>query len=50
MEEKITFSVIKADVGGFVGHSAMHSDLIEEAKRRLGAEQEHGMIVDFHVT
>jgi fructose 1,6-bisphosphate aldolase/phosphatase len=50
MEEKITISVIKADVGGFVGHSAMHSDLLEEAKRRLGAEQEHGMIVDFHVT
>ena len=50
MEEKITFSVIKADVGGFVGHSAMHSDLIEEAKRRLGTVQEQGMIVDFHVT
>jgi fructose 1,6-bisphosphate aldolase/phosphatase len=50
MEEKITISVIKADVGGFVGHSAMHSDLIEEAKRRLGAVQEQGMIVDFHVT
>jgi fructose 1,6-bisphosphate aldolase/phosphatase len=50
MEEKITISVIKADVGGFVGHSAMHGDLLDEAKRRLGAEQEHGMIVDFHVT
>jgi fructose 1,6-bisphosphate aldolase/phosphatase len=32
MEEKVTLSVIKADVGGFVGHSGMHPELIEEAK------------------
>ena len=31
---KITFSVIKADVGGFVGRSAMHEELIEEAEER----------------
>ena len=50
MEEKITLSVIKADVGGFVGHSAMHGDLIEEANRRLESAQGRGLIVDFHVT
>ena len=50
MEDKITLSVIKADVGGFVGHSAMHSDLLDEAKGRLGNAQSQGMIVDFHVT
>jgi len=50
MEEKITLSVIKADVGGFVGHSAMHPELIEEAKGRLGSAQGQGMIVDLHVT
>lgn len=27
MEEKIMLSVIKADVGCFVGHSAMHPEL-----------------------
>ena len=31
MNNKITLSVIKADVGGFVGHSGMHEKLIEEA-------------------
>jgi fructose 1,6-bisphosphate aldolase/phosphatase len=50
MENKITLSVIKADVGGFVGHSAMHSNLLEEAKRLLEIAQKQGNIVDFHVT
>ncbi len=48
--DKITVSVIKADVGGFVGHSAMHQALIEEAEQRLKAAQEQGALVDFHVT
>ena len=30
--EKTTLSVIKADVGGFVGHSSIHEELIEEAE------------------
>jgi fructose 1,6-bisphosphate aldolase/phosphatase len=50
MGGKITLSVIKADVGGFVGHSAMHGDLLVEAKRRLGGAQTQGLIIDFHVT
>ncbi|KPL15245.1 MAG: fructose 1,6-bisphosphatase [Bacteroides sp. SM1_62] len=50
MERKISLSVIKADVGGFVGHSAMHDDLIETAKKRLSDEKKKGTIVDFHVT
>lgn len=50
MAEKITLSVIKADVGGFVGHSAMHGDLLEEARRRLKMAQEQGLLIDFHVT
>jgi fructose 1,6-bisphosphate aldolase/phosphatase len=48
--EKITISVIKADVGGYVGHSAMHPDLIEAASLRLKDEQNLGKIIDFHVT
>jgi fructose 1,6-bisphosphate aldolase/phosphatase len=50
MDKKITFSVIKADVGGYVGHSAMHPELIEEAKSHLGIAQTRGAIVDYHVT
>jgi len=47
---KITFSVIKADVGGFVGHSSMHKSLMEKAEELLEAAQAQGLIVDFHVT
>ncbi len=50
MTDKITLSVIKADVGGFVGHSAMHLQVLEEARRRLTAAQKKGLLVDFHVT
>jgi fructose 1,6-bisphosphate aldolase/phosphatase len=50
MAEKITLSVIKADVGGYVGHSAMHDDLIQEALQMLSIAQGEGLIVDYHVT
>lgn len=50
MEKKITLSIIKADVGGFVGHSGMHEELLEEAKNRLKTAQMQNLIVDFHVT
>jgi len=50
MGEKITLSVIKADVGGYVGHSSMHPDLLEEARNRLEVARRDGRIVDFHVT
>lgn len=45
-----TLSVIKADVGGYVGHSAMHDDLISKAKESMKAAQAKSLIVDFHVT
>jgi fructose 1,6-bisphosphate aldolase/phosphatase len=47
---EITLSVIKADVGGFVGHSSIHPELIEEAEDCLLAAQRSDLIVDFHVT
>lgn len=50
MKKKITLSVIKADVGGYVGHSSMHEDLLKEAEDRLKTAQTQGLIVDFHVT
>ncbi|KPJ96634.1 MAG: fructose 1,6-bisphosphatase [Gammaproteobacteria bacterium SG8_11] len=50
MNNKITISVIKADVGGYVGHSAMHSDLIDEARDLLDGAQKRELIIDFQVT
>lgn len=48
--EKVTFSVIKADVGGFVGHSHMHPELVETANEALDVAKLQGRIIDFHVT
>ncbi len=50
MAEKITLSAIKADVGGFVGHSSMHPALMEKAEELLENVKNQGMLVDFHVT
>lgn len=47
---KITLSVIKADVGGFVGHSSSHPDVLNVAKNILQEEKDKGFIKDFHVT
>ena len=47
--DKITLSVIKADVGGFVGHSSVHPALLEKAKESL-TKARSGLLVDFHVT
>lgn len=48
--QAVTLSVIKADVGGFVGHSSMHEELIEEADDRLLAAQRDDVLIDYHVT
>ena len=47
MGEKLTLSVIKADVGGYVGHSSVHPKLLEKAGECLG---ESKFLVDYHVT
>ncbi len=47
--EKITLSVIKADVGGYVGHSSVHPALLEKAKETLAGARS-GLLVDYHVT
>jgi len=49
-EEKITLSVIKADVGGYVGHSSIHQNLLDIANEKLLKPKEKGTIIDFHVT
>ncbi len=50
MSEKITLSVIKADVGGYVGHSCIHPDLLKTAEDRVFNAREKGLLVDCHVT
>jgi len=50
MADKITLSVIKADVGGLVGHSGMHEALVDEAAERLDKAQVIGALADYHVT
>lgn len=45
---KVTISVIKADIGGFPGHSGMHPALMEIAKREL-RKQKGSLIIDYSV-
>ena len=48
--QTITLSVIKADIGGFVGHSAMHPALMDCAKEKLAVAKTSGLLVDYHVS
>ncbi|MFO7584127.1 MAG: fructose 1,6-bisphosphatase [Anaerolineales bacterium] len=49
-DRKITVSVIKADIGGYVGHSASHPDIIARAEQLLERAKSDGLLVDFRVT
>ena len=31
----LTLSIIKADTGGFVGHSSVHPAMVDEARERV---------------
>ncbi|MGE3857973.1 MAG: fructose-1,6-bisphosphate aldolase/phosphatase [Dehalococcoidia bacterium] len=44
-----TLSVIKADVGGFVGHSACHPDVVSTAAERLEEACRTGVLIDGQV-
>ncbi len=47
---KVTFSIIKADVGGWPGHSLVHPKLIETAEKELAKAVKDKVIKSFHVT
>jgi fructose 1,6-bisphosphate aldolase/phosphatase len=47
---KTTFSVIKADVGGWPGHAKVHPDLEDIARRKLIEAKRDKLLKDFHVT
>ncbi len=44
---EITLSIIKADVGGYVGHSSTHPALLAKATERLEEAKKEGLLVDF---
>ena len=46
---KITISLIKADVGGYPGHSSVHPALIETAESKLAEAKKAGALTDFRV-
>lgn len=47
---RVTLSVIKADIGGWVGHSAIHPALEESARASLAVAKQNGQIIDYYVT
>jgi fructose 1,6-bisphosphate aldolase/phosphatase len=47
---RITLSVIKADIGGYVGHSDSHPDVLTKAEECLSRAKEDGLLVDYYVT
>lgn len=48
--QKTTISVIKADIGGYVGHSSSHPDIIDLAKSMLGKAKANKILLDYCVT
>ncbi|MDR3205519.1 MAG: fructose-1,6-bisphosphatase [Candidatus Methanoplasma sp.] len=49
-KEKVTVTVIKADVGSVVGHSRPHPSMLQVSKDILAEKQKKGVIEDFYVT
>jgi fructose 1,6-bisphosphate aldolase/phosphatase len=47
---KVTLSVIKADIGGWVGHCGMHPELIAEGEACMAKARKSGLLIDYHVT
>jgi len=46
----ITLSVIKADIGGYVGHSESHPDILTKARECLAKAKKEGLLIDYYVT
>ena len=50
MSEKVTLSIIKADVGSIAGHHMVHPDQLAAATKILAEAKQKGLIIDFYVT
>ena len=48
-ETVLTLSIIKTDTGGWVGHSSVHPDMVEAARKTLD-EQVGDLLIDGHVS
>jgi fructose 1,6-bisphosphate aldolase/phosphatase len=46
----VTVSCIKADIGGFVGHSASHPDILNFGREELERAKQQGLLIDHHVS
>ncbi len=46
---KLTLSVIKADIGGFVGHSSVHKEVVNKVKEVAEDGKDRGIIRDLSV-
>ena len=49
-KDKVTVSIIKADVGSVVGHARPHPSMLDAARDVLKDAQKAGTIEDFYVT
>ncbi len=49
MPGEVTISIIKADVGGFVGHGEVHPALIETARERLAQAKADDLLIDYRI-
>jgi fructose 1,6-bisphosphate aldolase/phosphatase len=50
MSKKVTFSVIKADVGSIGGHTCPTNRMLESVTAKLYLAQQHGTLIDYKVT
>ncbi len=46
----VTVSVIKADIGGFVGHSSSHPDILDLGREELERAKQRRLLTDYHVS
>ena len=45
-----TLSVIKADIGGYVGHTAMHPEILDHGREALARAVQQGLLIDGHAS
>ena len=48
--KKVTFSVIKADVGSYPGHVIVPKELLDECEQQMAAAKKKGIVHDYYVT
>ncbi len=46
----VTISCIKADIGGMVGHSSSHPDILDLGREELEKAKQRGLLIDHHVS